>query len=374
MWSTDIYEKRERALEIPIENVIEKYVHLQSNGRHLAGLCPFHDDQKVGSFLVTPAKQIWKCFSCNVGGNAIDFVMEYKKVPFNKAVKEILSEPDFENIPKRPVVSKQNGKRNVILYHKVYTELLAMFPLTVKQKEYLCYERGVPEQELHNFGYLPQDALARYHIAQKLYKKYGDKILEVPGFYVNEKENVMLNGTKGFILAVRNVLNYIVGMQIRRENIGNGEFARYIWLSSVNKDGCSPGSPVHVYRPSTWRTNTVLITEGIFKAIVAAEHFGCRAISLQGMGNWRGYLIDTLINLGADEVILAVDADIWVKKSKPNKHIKPSLREMNKKIRKFAKIRTIRWSAENGKGIDDVIISKKQDNFRYYPSWWQAII
>jgi DNA primase (bacterial type) len=45
-----------------IEEVIGEFVNLKRAGSNLKGLSPF-TDEKTPSFVVSPAKQIFKCFS-----------------------------------------------------------------------------------------------------------------------------------------------------------------------------------------------------------------------------------------------------------------------------------------------------------------------
>lgn len=66
--------------------LIGEQVALRPKGREFAGLCPFHDD-KNPSMFVSPAKQIYKCFSCGAGGDAFSFVMNYHKMTFPEALK-----------------------------------------------------------------------------------------------------------------------------------------------------------------------------------------------------------------------------------------------------------------------------------------------
>lgn len=69
-----------------IVEVVGDYVKLNKKGNNLWGLCPFHSE-KTASFSVSPDKQIYYCFSCRKGGNAINFVMETENLPFIDAVK-----------------------------------------------------------------------------------------------------------------------------------------------------------------------------------------------------------------------------------------------------------------------------------------------
>ena len=71
-----------------IVEVISHYIKLKKKGRNYASLCPFHDDKSLGSFSVSREKGLFKCFSCNTGGNAITFVQKYTNCSFAEAVKK----------------------------------------------------------------------------------------------------------------------------------------------------------------------------------------------------------------------------------------------------------------------------------------------
>lgn len=63
-------------------------IDLKPKGRDLAGLCPFHPDQSP-SMIVTPGKNLFHCFSCGAGGDAIAFVMKLDSVDFPEAVRRL---------------------------------------------------------------------------------------------------------------------------------------------------------------------------------------------------------------------------------------------------------------------------------------------
>ena len=69
-----------------IVDVISGYVSLKKSGMNFKALCPFHTE-KTGSFMVSPAKQIWHCFGCLEGGNVFQFIQKAEKLEFAEAVK-----------------------------------------------------------------------------------------------------------------------------------------------------------------------------------------------------------------------------------------------------------------------------------------------
>lgn len=69
-----------------IEDVIGEFVHLKRAGSNLKGLSPF-TDERTPSFVVSPAKQIFKCFSTGKGGSVVTFLMEKEHYSYPEALK-----------------------------------------------------------------------------------------------------------------------------------------------------------------------------------------------------------------------------------------------------------------------------------------------
>ena len=74
---------------INILDIVSQYVKLRKTGRNFIGLCPFHKE-KTPSFTVSPEKQIYYCFGCHEGGNAVNFLAKYERSTFQEAL-EILA-------------------------------------------------------------------------------------------------------------------------------------------------------------------------------------------------------------------------------------------------------------------------------------------
>ena len=69
-----------------IVDVVGEFVHLEKKGKEYQGLCPFHDDRHMGSFSVSPQKQMYMCFACGAGGDALSFVMRVKNINYQEAL------------------------------------------------------------------------------------------------------------------------------------------------------------------------------------------------------------------------------------------------------------------------------------------------
>lgn len=73
---------------VNIIDVISQHVKLRKAGKDYMGLCPFHKE-KTPSFTVSVEKQIFYCFGCREGGNAINFIMKYENLTFVEALEHL---------------------------------------------------------------------------------------------------------------------------------------------------------------------------------------------------------------------------------------------------------------------------------------------
>ena len=69
-----------------IVDVVKEFVTLRRSGANYKGLCPFHEE-RTPSFVVSPSKQLCKCFSCGKGGNVVHFIMEHEQLTYPEALR-----------------------------------------------------------------------------------------------------------------------------------------------------------------------------------------------------------------------------------------------------------------------------------------------
>lgn len=72
-------------------DIVSKYLSLKRTGGNYVGLCPFHNE-KTPSFTVSKTKQLFHCFGCGEGGDAISFIMKMENLSFIDAVKFLARE------------------------------------------------------------------------------------------------------------------------------------------------------------------------------------------------------------------------------------------------------------------------------------------
>ena len=78
-----------------VEEVIGDFVQLKRAGSNFKGLSPFSEERSP-SFMVSPAKGIWKDFSSGKGGNSVAFLMEHEKFTYPEAIRYLAKKYNIE--------------------------------------------------------------------------------------------------------------------------------------------------------------------------------------------------------------------------------------------------------------------------------------
>ncbi len=102
---------------IDILDVVGDFVNLKKRGSNYIGLCPFHDE-KTPSFSVSPSKGIYKCFGCQKGGNAVNFIMEQEHLGYHEALKYLAKKYGIEIVEKEMTaedVKKKNENESMMI-------------------------------------------------------------------------------------------------------------------------------------------------------------------------------------------------------------------------------------------------------------------
>ena len=137
---------------LDIVDVVGSYIELKKAGANFKANCPFHGET-TPSFVVSPAKQIYKCFGCGVGGDSIKFVMEYEKLSYPEAIEKLASQFNIE-------LRYTKNERDFSKEKKILEEVNLFFRKSLseneKAKAYL-HDRGIYESSVEKFeiGYAP---------------------------------------------------------------------------------------------------------------------------------------------------------------------------------------------------------------------------
>lgn len=93
-----------------IVDVVSDFVTLKRAGANLKGLCPFHDD-RTPSFIVSPAKNLCKCFACGEGGSPVHFIMKHEQMSYPEALRYLAKKYGIE-VQEKELTSEEMQSRN----------------------------------------------------------------------------------------------------------------------------------------------------------------------------------------------------------------------------------------------------------------------
>ena len=171
-----------------IEEVIGDFVHLKKAGSNFKGLSPF-TNEKTPSFFVSPAKQIFKCFSTGKGGNVVSFLMEQEHLTYPEALRYLAKkynieiEEDEADSPEERIAL--NERQNLEVVTKFAQEFFSDALLNSDEGKAigLSYfkERGFSDETIATFqlGYSPDNSSALLDAAKS--GQYSVEYLEKAG-------------------------------------------------------------------------------------------------------------------------------------------------------------------------------------------------
>ncbi|NPV26835.1 MAG: DNA primase [Firmicutes bacterium] len=295
-----------------IVDLISEYVVLRKKGKDYWGRCPFHLED-TPSFTVSPDKQLFYCFGCQTGGNAINFIQKKDGLTFWEAAAVLAERVGVElnskeNSPtrQREYSEKQKFWRMQAAAAAFYHELLLVSPEGQVARDYLT-RRGINEESIKRFqlGFsLPAwDALLRHLLNQ--------------GFSAQELAQAGLIVARGggggyydrfrgrLMFPIYNYMGKIVGFGGRILESGEPKY-----LNSAESRFFSKGDHLyglHMARTSIQHSQQAILVEG-YLDVITAHQFGITNV----VGSLGTALTETQARLlvrYSPEVILAYDTD-----------------------------------------------------------------
>ena len=173
---------------VDIVDIVGHHVQLKKGGASLMGLCPFHAE-KSPSFSVNPVRQMYHCFGCGVGGDAIKFLTEYTGMSFLDAVRDLsgqvgLQVPDEEGSAEDRERAAAQRQRRITLSEalaKAAEAYQKQLRATPRATDYLK-GRGLSGQIARDFGL--GYAAAGWNNLASVFPHYDDPVLEESGMVI----------------------------------------------------------------------------------------------------------------------------------------------------------------------------------------------
>lgn len=161
---------------IDIVDFISSYLTLKKAGANYRAMCPFHSE-KTPSMMISPEKQIFKCFGCNEGGDIFAFVMKMENLEFREAL-ELLAERagvKLEKYRQNPKFQEEKDQKTRLFQingwsARFFQKILLDHPAGKLALEYLK-KRGLTDETIRNFviGYAPSSKVLHEFLRKKGY-------------------------------------------------------------------------------------------------------------------------------------------------------------------------------------------------------------
>lgn len=213
-----------------IVDVISSYINVIKKGRNYVAVCPFHDD-KNPSMMISKEKQIFKCFVCGTGGNAITFIQKYENISFENAVKKLAELIGYKDarLNIKSTASKQE-EANAPLY-VTCEELTKFYMMTLLAKEgeegkkYLT-ERFIDDEVIKQFriGFCPNNPLISIKYLQA--KNCTLKDIETIGVAGHSNGQYVDKNAGRVVFPLTDINGKVVGYSARK--INNSDEAKYV--------------------------------------------------------------------------------------------------------------------------------------------------
>ena len=138
-----------------IVDIISDYLTLQPAGRNYKALSPF-TKEKTPSFVVSPDKQIYKCFSTGKGGNVFSFIMEMEKVSFPEAIELVAKRSGIDisrfTEKKERDPALEDSRTETLRWASMFFERTLKSTSGKIGYDYLITKRALSENTIKTFG------------------------------------------------------------------------------------------------------------------------------------------------------------------------------------------------------------------------------
>ncbi len=132
---------------VDIVDIVSHYIELKMSGVGYKANCPFHAE-KTPSFVVSPDKQIFNCFGCGKGGDAIAFVKEYERLEYPEAIEKIA---EIINFPLKYVEGRDRSVDSYKILNQVQRWYRERLSDSRDVNQYLK-SRGLEQKSIDEFG------------------------------------------------------------------------------------------------------------------------------------------------------------------------------------------------------------------------------
>lgn len=294
-----------------IAELIGQYVQLKKTGQNFLGLCPFHSE-KDPSFTVNPSRQMFHCFGCKKGGDIFAFWMEYHKVSFPQAMKD-LAERYHITLPKKELTPSQRRKKEL---------KESLFEINAIAADYFHHILKKTEQGLPGREYLEKRSLDK-HVIDEFRIGYAPAGWEDLTRFLKDKKVEMDKAVQAGLIIPRKRGGYYDRFRERvifpihnlRQQVAG--FGGRVLDHSLPKYVNTPETPVfqkgellyglHLAYPSIRENGRVVIVEGYTDVLALRRHDFNESVATLGTAltkdhirKLKGYVKEAIVVFDSD--------------------------------------------------------------------------
>ncbi|MEA3553585.1 MAG: DNA primase [Campylobacterota bacterium] len=282
---------------LDVVDIISQFIELKKTGANFKACCPFHGED-TPSFVVSPAKQIYHCFGCGVGGDSIKFVMEYEKLSYPESLEKLASmvnvslehDTSFKKIDST-IISKVNEHYQKLLIHNekslAYLKSRGISDFSIEK-----FEIGYASASNDTINYLKNNFL---NLADA--KELGIIDSGQNGLYSRFIERITF--------PIYTITGNIVGFGGRTITGHNAKYINSPQTKLFNKSKLLYG--YHLAKETIYKQKTIIITEGYLDVVMLHQAGFSNTVATLGTALTQEHL--PLLNRGEPKVIVAYDGD-----------------------------------------------------------------
>jgi len=283
---------------IDIVDILGGFIQVKKSGANFKACCPFHGE-KTPSFVISPAKQIYHCFGCGVGGDAIKFVMEFEKLSYPEAIEKVAMLSNFsleydDNYKKQDysVIEKLN---------EYYQKLLSSNDTV---NAYLK-ERGISSFSIERFelGFAPSSNETVNYLKNNFLNLADGKDFGLIDYGQN---GVYARFIDRITFPIYSANNQLVGFGGRTISGHNAKYINSPQTKYFNKSKLLYG--YNIAKEHIFKEHKIIVTEGYLDVIMLHQAGFKTAVATLGTALTVEHL--PLLKRSESKIIVAYDGDI----------------------------------------------------------------
>jgi len=284
---------------IDIVDVVGNYIELKKAGSNYKALCPFHDED-TPSFVVSPSKQIYHCFGCGAGGDAIKFVMEYEKLSYPEAIEKLASIYNFS-------LRHTQGHSTLSPLFKALESINDFYKSSLahnrKALDYLR-QRGLSSASIEKFslGYAPDSSSQIRHLKSHLIP-LQDAV--EAGILAKEGERIYARMIERITFPIHSPKGAIVAFGGRTITNHPAKYLNSPETKLFHKSKILYG--YHIAKDAIFKKRQIIVCEGYMDVVMLHQGGFDTAVATLGTALTAGHL--PLLTRAEPKVILAYDSD-----------------------------------------------------------------